>query len=211
MLFDRLGRRAPEEDARSQQFLLRQDPGLSSENDSRSNRTMVTHTDLAAQDSSITYCAGAGNPGLRRNHYIASDAHVVPDVSQVVELCASGDSGFCECSAIDRRVGSDFHVILDHERPLLGKLGVLPRRAVADVAEAVRSQHCSRMDNYTIPKGSAGIDDNAGIDVAVGADAHPSSDHGAASNDSGLADAGPFLDGSMGSYGDIPPQSHSGR
>ena len=92
---------------------------------------------------------------MRGNDDIASDAAVVTDVNQVVELGPAGDPGFFESPTVDGGVGSDLDVILNDQRSLLGKLSVLAVSSIADVAEAIGSQHRPGVDHHPIAKGGA--------------------------------------------------------
>jgi hypothetical protein len=58
--------------------------------------------------------------------------------------------GLLQRAAVDGRVGADLHVVLDQQRPLLRKLRVSAGLLVAHIAEAVRAQHHSGMNDDAI-------------------------------------------------------------
>ncbi len=155
---------------------------------------MIAHAHLAAQDCAVAHRTGTRDAGLRGNDDIAPDAAVVTDVNQVVELGPAADPGFFQGPAVNGGVGSDLHVVLNDQRALLGKLGVLPGRSIADVAEAIGPQHRPGVDHHPIAQGDAGVDDHPGVDAAIAADADAGADHRSAADDGGCADAGSLVD-----------------
>ena len=60
-----------------------------------------------------------GNPGLRDDHATTAEAHVVPDLYQVVEARAGADHGILQRTAIDRGIGADLHIVLEDHAPEL--------------------------------------------------------------------------------------------
>src|SRR3981189_1634057 len=116
------------------------------------------------------------------------------DVNQIVELGPVSDAGLLKSPAVNRGVGSNLNVVFDDQGPLLGELGVFPVGSIADVAEAVCSQHCPGVDHHPVTEGGPGVNDHAGINVTVIADADPGSDHSAAADDGSLTDTGAVLD-----------------
>ncbi len=133
--------------------------------------------------------------------------HVVADVNQVVELGPAANARLLERPAVNGRVGSDLNVVLDDQRALLGKLGVLPARLIAYVAEAIGSQDRPRMDHHPIAQRGPGVDDHPGINAAIAANAHPRANRRSAADDRVGADAGSLVDDSVRANRDIARQS----
>ncbi len=94
---------------------------------------MTRHTDLAAQHHVVANHGAAGDAHLRGQQGISSDDDAVRDLHQVVDLGARLDARFPDGRAIDRRVGADLDVVLDHDRRDLRNLLV---RAVVAMREA---------------------------------------------------------------------------
>jgi hypothetical protein len=76
------------------------------------------------------------------------DVHVVPDLHEIVYLCAPADARYAGSSAVDGGVRPDFHVVLDHDGARLRNLVV---RAVSlQVSKAVSPDRGIRVNDYTI-------------------------------------------------------------
>ena len=86
----------------------------------------------------------------------------------------------------------------DFEAPHLRKFFVVSRRPVADVAEAISTQHSSGMNDHAITDPSSRINSHIGINFAIASDRNAGADHsagadpGAIANFRLLADDGPF-------------------
>ena len=137
--------------------------------------------------------------------------HVVADVNQIVELGPAANPGFFERPAVDGGVGSHLNIVLNDQRTLLGKLGVLPGRAIADIAEAIGSQHRPGVDHHPVSERGARVDDHPGVDVAIAADSHAGADHRSAVDDGPGADTGSLLDRGVGADRDTRRNLHAGR
>ena len=69
----------------------------------------------------------------------ASDDDVVPNLHQIVHLCAIADARIAPRAAVDARVGAQLDVVAKHHAPLLRLLGQLSCCWVDREAEAVRA------------------------------------------------------------------------
>src|SRR5438094_696332 len=98
---------------------------------------MLANSNLPAEDDVVLNGDAAGEPGLRRDDNVFSDAAVVSDVHEIVDLGAASDARFIQRSAVDGRVGPDFHVIFDHQFSDLRKFLVVAALAISHIAEAV--------------------------------------------------------------------------
>src|SRR5260370_38020797 len=110
------------------------------------------------------------------------------------ELGPGSDAGLLKSPGVNRGVGSNLTVVLDDQGPVLGELGVFPVGLIADVAEAVCAQHRPGVDHHPVTERGPGVNDHAGINVTVVADADPGSDNSAAADDGSLTDTDAVLD-----------------
>src|ERR1700692_3075710 len=115
-------------------------------------------------------------------------------MDQVVELGPARDAGLLEGPAVNRGVGSNLNVVLDDQRSLLWELSIFPVGSIADVAEAVCSQYRPGVDHHPVTERGPGVDDHAGINLALAADADAGSDDSSAANDGSVTNAGSLLD-----------------
>ena len=113
---------------------------------------------LASQDDILLDHDTAGEPGLSSHHYVISDLAVVSDVHQIVDFSAPPDAGDFERSPIDRRVGSNLHIICDFEAPYLRKLLIGSIRRVSDITEAIAAENRSGMNDYSIAESCTRVD-----------------------------------------------------
>src|SRR6185437_8132008 len=152
----------------------------------------------ASDDRTGTDCAGAGDAGLGRNHDVASDEHVMPEVDEVVDLDAAADAGFLEGSTVDRGVRTNFDVVFEDQAALLRELEVFAGVTVAHVAESVGSEHGPGVDHDIVPKLGTGIDHNAWIDATVSPNDDAAADYGAGANARATPDADIGFDHAIG-------------
>src|SRR5712691_7990285 len=137
----------------------------------RPNHRAVTHVatvgyaHLAAEQHVFPHDAGPRNASLRRNNCVLADGDVVGYLHQVVNLDACADVCDIERAAVDCGVGADLHFVADLNRPHLRELPLLP--FPKDVTEAIRADHCARMDDDAVAQARAGVECNAGIQFAI--------------------------------------------
>ena len=94
--------------------------GLRADTGSGADPSMLNYTDLSAHDDTILDDDGPAEPGLRCNDHALAEPTVVSDVDQVVERCAASDAGLSEEGPINRRVGADLYLVLQHDAPAVG-------------------------------------------------------------------------------------------
>jgi hypothetical protein len=92
---------------------------------------------------------------LSRYDSVFPNIYVVSNVDEVVQFRANPDFRAIEGSAIDRRICSDFYVILNFHLAYLWKFPALP--ALSNVAKAVRADHGTGMQDYTVSDARPGI------------------------------------------------------
>ena len=115
-------------------------------------------------------CRAAGYADLGDDQAMPSDRGVVCDLDEIVDLGALADDRIAGRAAIDRRVGADFHVVLDDDAPGLRNF-LMPLRT-RQIAEAVLADTGAGMDDDAIADQRV-QDRGAGADRAVASDATP--------------------------------------
>src|SRR5438094_5771912 len=128
---------------------------------------MLANSNLPAEDDVVLNGDAAGEPGLRRDDNDFSDAAVVSDVHEIVDLGAASDARFIQRSAADGRVGPDFYAIFDHQFSDLRKFLVVAALAISHIAEAVAAQHRSRVHNDAIAQRGLRINCHIRINLAL--------------------------------------------
>src|SRR5438309_10139462 len=102
---------------------------------------MLANPDLPTTHRSIIHNDAAGKPRLRCDDDIFANVAIVSDVNQVVDLRSAPDSCLIEGAAINGCIGTDFHVIFNHQPSNLRKLLVMPGLAITHVTETIAAQH----------------------------------------------------------------------
>src|SRR5262249_58785233 len=108
--------------------------GLGAEPGTVADRQVVGEAALACRDDAAAEPARAGDADLGDDDRVLPDVHVVADLDEVVDLGPAANDRPAEHGAVDRRVGTDVHIVLDHDDADLRDLSVAA--AVGYVAEA---------------------------------------------------------------------------
>src|SRR6202167_1739389 len=188
ILPNRLRRSPPESHTFPPQNFVRQHATLAAQHHSFFNARMFANADLASEHHLILNHNAAGKPSLRRDHHILSQAAVVADVHQVIDLRSLPNARFIERSAVDRRVSADLYIVLDHQPAHLGKFLVASTLRIANVSEAIASENGARMHNHAVAQRSACIDRDLRINFAVPPNLHPSRNRATGADPRALAD-----------------------
>ena len=109
------------------------------------------------------------------------DVAVVSDVNEVVDFCAASNAGLGEGTAVDGGIGANLNVVFNDKGSLLRELRVGAGGGIADVSEAIGAEHCTGVDDDTIAKSGAGVENSSRMNVAVCPD-----DHAFSEDDTGL-------------------------
>src|ERR1700730_396414 len=139
--------------------------GLSRQDSALPDRDMIGDTDLARQDGAVADRARARDTDLRHEDDVLPHVAVMPDLHQIVDLAAAPDARFAERRPVDGGIGPDLHIVLDPQPAHLGNLAV--GRPVEGVAEAVRAQYGTGMDDHPIADDHAVADDGARMEHDV--------------------------------------------
>ena len=105
---------------------------------------------VAAQDAALADHAAAGDGDAGGQRRVRTDAAVVRDHDEVVELDAFFDDGVVERAAVDGGVGADFDVVTDVHAADLRHLD--PRAFLGREAESIAADHGARLHDATRPK-----------------------------------------------------------
>src|SRR6185437_2052574 len=112
------------------------------------NGAMTAHTNLPGEDAAIAHVHRPGHAHLRHDQAQPSDAHVVRDVYQVVDLRAGADHRVVHAAAIDGRVGADLDVVADDAASDVRNLGVAT--LTRHVAETIAAQPRPRVHTHAL-------------------------------------------------------------
>ena len=149
---------------------------------------MFAEPGLAGDDHLVFNDGAAGDACLRGNDHRRTDLGVVGDLDQVVDLASPADPSHPQRAAIHGGIGSDFHIVLDHDPACLGKLDL--GGAVEHVAESVGPQHHAGVQSYPVTQLRAGIEDHPGMEYGVAADTAMLSHHHARAQNAAVAHPG---------------------
>src|SRR6267143_1718032 len=111
---------------------------------------VVRDTHLARQHHAASEAGAARDAHLGYEDRVLPHLDVVPDLDEIVDLGAAADDRVAEGRAVDRAVGADLDVVLDHHAAHLGNLAVA--RAVEGEAEAVGADDGARMHEDAAPE-----------------------------------------------------------
>lgn len=75
---------------------------------------MTRYRNLVSDPDKILPARRASDAALRHNRGTATKTHVVTDLHQVINARAGTGDGVTDRSAIDRRVGAEFHIVFEN-------------------------------------------------------------------------------------------------
>jgi hypothetical protein len=186
-----------------------QDTSFGTDHRSLLHASVISKTDLSADDSEIFDDGASRDSCLSGNNDPTPDLNVVGDLDQVVDLCSCANPCGAERASIDGGIRPHLYVILDHQLPHLRKLDLLA--AVGNITETVASQHRPRVHNHPIAKLDAIVQDDAWIKYALLAEDTPIAHYHAGAQDSAFSYAGAGPYGDIGTDIDILGKSGMGR
>src|SRR3990167_9570239 len=128
----------------------------------------VSHDSGGAADHAvIAYARPAGGAGAAGDRSVRSDAHVVPDLDQIVQLDSIFDYGVIQRATIYASVGADLDVVAAQHAPCLRDLA--PCVLVQRNAEAIGAYHRARMHQRTPAQATTRVDRDVRMQAAGGA------------------------------------------
>ena len=86
---------------------------------------VITQADLTGQHHAVFQYHAASEANLSGDHAIASDAAIVCDHDQIIELAAFPNHRVAQCAAIDRGTRADLDIVLDDDAAQLGNLEII--------------------------------------------------------------------------------------
>ena len=126
---------------------------------------MVRDPHLPADYDTASNHSAAGNARLRGNDGIFADLDVVGNLNEIINLGAVGDAGSVQSAAIHCRIGANLDVIAYFDS---SNLREFPIAAFSeDVAEAIRADNCSRVNDDAAAELDPSVKRNARIEVAI--------------------------------------------
>ena len=135
---------------------------------------MIGDAALPPINDEIAQRHAARNADLAGDDAMTANARVVPDLHEIINFGALADHRVAERAAIDRRVGADFHPVLDDDAAELRDLDMAARRAdekpkpgAANRAPGLNQDVVAKMRE---PYG------DVGADFAVASDGHAAAD-----------------------------------
>ncbi len=147
VIFKRLDRRAPPDAGADD--LSGEDAGLRTDDRTALDADVIAETHLPADDTVVLDRNAARNARLGRDHTAFADVYVVADLDQIVDLRTLADPRLAESPTVDAGISPDLYVVFEDDRTDLRKFDVA-FIAVADISEAVRSDHNARMQDHTV-------------------------------------------------------------
>ena len=100
-----------------------------------------------------------------------ADLHIVGDLNQVVEFCASLDHGSAHGGAVDGCVSADFHIVLKYDDSHLSNL-LISSVALRSKAKAITADHGTALHNATVADTAAVVDFHTRIQNHIIAQGH---------------------------------------
>src|SRR6266568_2634991 len=101
----------------------------------------------------------------RAANAVFPDDHIVPDLHQVVDLCAPADDGGPQRPSVDRDVRPDLHIVVNHDVADLRHFATDP--LIEDVTESIRADDRAGMNRDALADLRAGIERDVRKQVRV--------------------------------------------
>ena len=163
---------------------------------------MTGHPDLSSQRDRFLERRAASDTHLCREKRTAPDAHAVRDLDEIVDLRPLPDAGFANGRTIDRRIGADLHVVLDHHITDLRDL-VVAAIGVAGEAETVTPDDRAVLHDDAVAELHAFPDGDASVDHTVGTDDRTTANDDVWVHDRARSDSCPVANHRVGANGRV--------
>src|SRR5688500_1448276 len=76
---------------------------------------MTTYADLPPENHVVADVGASGDPDLRRHQHVTAHVDAMCDLNEIVDLGAGTNPRFTDGGPIDRGVGTELHVVFDHD------------------------------------------------------------------------------------------------
>src|SRR3989338_5988591 len=110
---------------------------------------MPGDTRLSGESYFFLYMGAPGNPDLRHNNTILSDNHIMRNLHEVIDFCSSSNKRFIKTRPVNCDIGSDFDIILNHDRSNLRDLFMYT--IDIDKTKPIGSNNGASINNDSIP------------------------------------------------------------
>src|SRR6185369_10001655 len=133
--------------------------------------------------------------GLRRDHYVPSDAAIMAHMHHVIDLGAFADRGNTERRAVNAGIRADLDEVAQLDSADLREFFITA--ALHDKTEAVRANHAAGMQDDAAADPDVVIDRDVGMQQAALADGDAATDTAPCPDRCGGADVRSFTDAHM--------------
>src|SRR5690606_36729487 len=131
---------------------------------------MAYNSHLATNHIPVTNSCRACNSGLRRNHIIFSDVHIMSNLDQVIDFRTASDDGITDGTTVYGAVGANFNIVFNNHITQLGNLGITVSRRLE--TKTVASDHCICMNGAVIAHHSIIVNTDTTVYATIFADLH---------------------------------------
>src|SRR5689334_955029 len=166
-----------------------EDPSLGGESRAGTYAQMSADSGLTGENCSVADGHGSSDSDLRHQQTFLADAHVVGNVHQIVDLGAFADNSVVDAAAVDRSIGTDLDVVGDDTAPNVRNL--LVRAIPKDVTETIAADARTRVNEYALAEGRAGINRCARPEARAAADRDAFANHAVRPDDRSVSDRCP--------------------
>src|SRR6202022_1295746 len=128
-------------------------------------RAVVRNPHLSTNYHSLSKGTRPGNPGLRCDHCVHANLHVMPHMAQIVELHSPCNPRFLQWASVNCSVRPDLDIIANLHNTRLRKFPVA--FAIERKSKTVRAQHRSRMNLHPMPNAHRCIESDVRMDPAI--------------------------------------------
>lgn len=147
---------------------------------------------MTANGDKITNSRRSRYTDLGGDHAMRADLHVVRHLNEVIEFCSFADNRRPHRSAIDRGIGSNFHIILDYYAAELGNF--YPLSSEKRESKAILANGGAGMNNNAVANNGVRNGD-VGSDIAIPPDPDTGANYCIRSNTGEVADARVWTNG----------------
>ena len=120
---------------------------------------------MAGEDDVVAQPGAARDSHAGHDETTLPDLDVMPDLHEVVHLCAPTHDCILDTAAVDTRIGADFNVVLQDTPAHVRDPDVTLR--VGEIAEPVPADHCARLQHDPAPDSAPAIADRSRPDGGI--------------------------------------------
>src|SRR5918994_996187 len=130
-----------------------------------SDHQMIRNAHMTGENHVVANSGTAGDTNAGHDQAALTDAYVVPDLHQIVQLGASADHRVVDAAPIDAGIRPHLDLVLQDASAHVWNPGVpLP---VREVPETVSPDYCPRLEHHSAADAAPGVADHAGTDNRI--------------------------------------------